>query len=32
MNYVTYSDMYQYTLVLISLAGLFVAAWHIKKK
>ena len=32
MNYVTHSDMYQYTLVLIGLAGLFIAAWRIKKK
>ena len=29
---VTYSDLFQYTLVLIGLAGLFVAAGNIKKK
>ncbi len=29
---VTYSDLFAYTLVLIGLAGLFIAAWNIKKK
>ena len=29
---VTYSDMFTYTLVLISLAGLFIAARNGKKK
>lgn len=28
---VTYSDLFQYTLVLIGLVGLFIAAWNIKK-
>jgi hypothetical protein len=32
MAYVTFPDLFQYTLVLIGLAGLFIAAWHIKKK
>lgn len=32
MNYVTYSDLFQYTLVLIGLAGLFIAAYKSKKK
>ena len=29
---VTYSDLFQYTMVLIGLVGLFIAAWNIKKK
>lgn len=29
---VTYSDLFQYTLVLIGLAGLFVATWNRKRK
>ena len=29
---VTYSDLFAYTLVLIGLVGLFIAAWNIKKK
>ena len=29
---VTYSDLFQYTLVLIGLSGVLVAAWNIKKK
>ena len=28
---VTYSDLFAYTLALIGLAGLFIAAWNIKK-
>ncbi len=28
---VTYSDLFQYTMVLIGLVGLFIAAWNIKK-
>jgi hypothetical protein len=29
--YVTYSDLFQYTLVLIGLTGLFIAIWNGKK-
>ncbi len=29
---VTYSDLFEYTLVLISLVGLFLTAWNFKKK
>lgn len=29
---VTYSDLFQYTMVLIGLVGLFIAAWNIKKE
>lgn len=29
---VTYSDLFEYTLVLISLVGLFLTAWNLKKK
>lgn len=32
MTYVTFPELFQYTLVLIGLAGLFIAAWHKKKK
>lgn len=28
---VTYSDLFQYTMVLIGLVGLFIAAWNIKR-
>ena len=28
---VTYADLFQYTMVLIGLVGLFIAAWNIKK-
>lgn len=28
---VTYSDLFQYTMLLIGLVGLFIAAWNIKK-
>lgn len=30
-SYVTYSELFQYTLVLIGLAGLFLAVWRKKK-
>lgn len=32
MNYVTYSDLFQYSLVLIGLVGLIIAVYNIKKK
>lgn len=32
MNYVTYSDLFQYSLVLIGLVGLIIAVYNSKKK
>jgi hypothetical protein len=31
MTYVTHSDLYQYTLMLIGMVGLFIAIWNAKK-